>query len=223
MPVNLNQYRGRVGVFNNRNLPTRKAYNIFSSRLLKQPLSKIYSTKILVFFLIIAIRFVIYIITAQNVRLFLWSLFKSLYLITIALYIHHLWVYFIPVKISGDIEENPGRQSKPCSSLSICHWNLNSIPAHNFIKMSLLRASISINKFNIICLSKTYLDSSISSNDGNLEHNLVRAYNPNNTERGGVCIYYLNSLPLKVLDIQFLNECINFEIIIGGKMYNLLC
>ena len=89
--------------------------------------------------------------------------------------------------------------------------------------MSLLRASISINKFNIICLSKTYLDSSISSNDGNLEHNLVRGDNPNNTERGGVCIYYLNSLPLKVLDIQFLNECINFEIIIGGKMCNLLC
>ena len=132
-------------------------------------------------------------------------------------------MYFIPVKISGDIEENPGRQSKPCSSLSICHWNLISIPAHNFIKMSLLRASISINKFNIICLSKTYLDSSISSNDGNLEHNLVRGDNPNNTERGGVCIYYLNSLPLKVLDIQFLNECINFEIIIGGKMCNLLC
>ena len=103
-------------------------------------------------------------------------------------------MYFIPVKISGDIEENPGRQSKPCSSLSICHWNLNSIPAHNFIKMSLLRASISINKFNIICLSKTYLDSSISSNDGNLEYTLVRADNPNNTEKGGVCIYCLTTL-----------------------------
>ena len=72
----------------------------------------------------------------------------------------------------------------------------------------------------------TYLDSSISSNDGDLEvpgYTLVSAGNPNNTKRGGVCIYYLNSLLLKVLDVQFLNECVNFEINIGGKMCNFLC
>ena len=211
MPVNLNQCHGTVGVFNNRNLPTRKSY-VFSSRLLQERLS--------VFLLMIAIRFVTYIITAQNVRLVHRSLFKSLYFITVALYIHHVWVYFITIKLSGDIEENPGLQSEPCNSLSICHWNLNSIPAHNFIKLSLLHAYISINKFDIICLSETYLDSSISSNDGSLEvpgYTLVRADNANNTKRGGVCIiYYFNSISLKVLDIKFLNECINFEINIGG-------
>ena len=92
--------------------------------------------------------------------------------------------------------------------MSICHWNLSSIPAHNFIKLSLLCAYISINNLDIICLSETYLDSSVSSNDGNLEvpgYTLVRADNPNNIKRGGVCIYYLNSPPLKVLDIYFLN------------------
>ena len=141
----------------------------FSSRLIQQPLSKICTTKRLVFLLMITIRFVIYIITAQNVRLVHRFLFKSLYFITVALYIHHVCFYFIIIKLSGDIEENSGTQSKPCNSLSICHWNLNSIPAHNFIKLCLLRAYISINKFDIICLSETYLDSSISSNDGNLE------------------------------------------------------
>ena len=174
----------------------------------------------------IAIRFVIYIITAQNFQLVHRSVFKSSYFITIALYIHHVWEYFITIKLSGDIEENPGPQSRPCSSLSICHWNLNRIPAHNFIKLSLLRDYISINKFDIICLSETYLDSSISSSDGNLEvpgYTLIRTDNPNNTKRGGVCIYYLNSLPLKVLDIKLLNECINFEINIDGKMCNFLC
>ena len=92
--------------------------------------------------------------------------------------------------------------------MSICHWNLSSIPAHNFIKLSLLCAYISINNLDIICLSETYLDSSVSSNDGNLEvpgYTLVRADNPNNIKRGGVCIYYFNSPPLKVLDIHFLN------------------
>ena len=88
--------------------------------------------------------------------------------------------------------------------MSICHWNLNSIPAHNFIELSLLRAYFSVNKFDFIRRSETYLESSISSNDGNLEalgHTLVRVDNPNNTKRGGVCIYKLNSLPMNVLHI----------------------
>ena len=45
--------------------------------------------------------------------------------------------------------------------------------------------------------------SSIPYHDDNLElpgYNLVRADNPTNTKRGGVCIYYHNSLPLKVID-----------------------
>ena len=92
--------------------------------------------------------------------------------------------------------------------------------------MSLLRAYISINKIDIICLSETYLDSIIPSDDDNLElpgYNLVLADNPTNTKRGSVCIYYHNSLPLKVIDIQFLNECINFEIRIGEKFCSFLC
>ena len=110
--------------------------------------------------------------------------------------------------------------------LSICHWNLNSISAYNFIKLTLLRAYISVNKIDITCLSQTYLDSSIPSDDDNLElpgYNLVRADNPTNTKRGGVCICYHNSLPLKVIDIQLLNECTNFEIRIGGKLCSFLC
>ena len=76
MLVNLSQEGWSVGVFNNCNLPARKSYDLFSSRLLQQPLSKIHSTKILVFLLIIAMRFVISIITAQNVRLVRRSLLK---------------------------------------------------------------------------------------------------------------------------------------------------
>ena len=49
-------------------------------------------------------------------------------------------------------------------------------------------------------------------------YDLFRADHPSNTKRGGVCIYYRNSLPLKILNIQYLHECINFEIRIGGKL-----
>ena len=83
-----------------------------------------------------------------------------------------------------------------------------------------------VTKTDIICLSETYLNSSISSDNDNFElpgYNLVRADNSTNTKRGGVCIYHHNSLFLKVSDIQILNECINFEIRIGGKLCSFLC
>ena len=50
---------------------------------------------------------------------------------------------------------------------------------------------------------------------------LVMIY-PSNTKRGGVCIYYTNSLPLKILGIQYLQECINFETRIEGKLCRLV-
>ena len=40
--------------------------------------------------------------------------------------------------------------------------------------------------------------------------------------KGGFCIYYHNSIPLKVIDIQFSKECINFEIRTGGKLWSFL-
>ena len=133
---------------------------------------------------------------------------------------------FLSYQTQWQYEENPGPKTNSCDCLSFCHWNLNSICAHNFIKLSLLRAYISINKTDIICLSETYLDSSIPSDDDNQElpgYNLVCADNPTNTKKGSVCIYYHISLPLKVIDIQFLNQCINFEIRIDGKLCSFLC
>ena len=75
--------------------------------------------------------------------------------------------------------------------------------------------------FDVVCLSKTYLNASISNDDDSLEvpgYNLYRADHPSNTKRGGVCIYYENSLPLTFLGICYLQECINFEIITGSKL-----
>ena len=72
---------------------------------------------------------------------------------------------------------------------------------------------ILFNKLDVICLSETSLDSSISNDDDDLEipgYDLYRADYPSKTKRGGVCIYYRNSLPLKILGIQYLHECINF-------------
>ena len=108
---------------------------------------------------------------------------------------------------------------------SQCHWNLNSISADNYTKLFLLKAHITVQKFDIICLSEIYRDSSSTSADDNLEvlgYNVIRSHHPSNNKHGGVCIYYKNFLPLGVLSIQYLQECINFELNIGGKISNLI-
>ena len=73
----------------------------------------------------------------------------------------------------GDIEKNPGPKY---SSLKFCHWNLNGLTAHDSIKISLLQAYIIQNNYDIICLSETFLNSSIQTNDDRISidgYNLI--------------------------------------------------
>ena len=66
----------------------------------------------------------------------------------------------------------------------------------------------------IILISQTYLDTS-TPDDSNLEisgYPLVRSVHPSNNKRGGVCIYYKSFLPLRILNVQYLQESICFEL-----------
>ena len=63
----------------------------------------------------------------------------------------------------------------------------------------------------------------MSCDDDNLEipgYNLIRADHPSDNRRGGVCVYYKNTLPLKLVNINYLQECLNFEIKIGNELCN---
>ena len=74
----------------------------------------------------------------------------------------------------------------------MCYWNLNSIVPHNFSKLSLQEAYNVEHKFDMICLSETFLDFSIPSNDEMLTmkgYKLIRADNPSDSKKGGVGIY----------------------------------
>ena len=73
------------------------------------------------------------------------------------------------MKLSSDVEENSGPKPSSCQSFPICHWNLNSISAHNYMKLSLLRVYLSTHKFDVICISESYLNSDASTIDENLE------------------------------------------------------
>ena len=128
-----------------------------------------------------------------------------------------LLVFFL-LFLSGDIELNPGVRNY--SNLKICFWNLNSLPSYNFAKLSLLQAYNSLHKFDIICLSETYLDSSISSNDPQLSlagYKIIRSDNPLNIKKGGVCIFFKETLPLNIVNITQLKECLVVEILYNNR------
>ena len=97
--------------------------------------------------------------------------------------------------------------------LSFCHWNLNTLSVHNYVNLSSLQA---YNKHDVICLSETYLDNSVLSDESDLNfpgYKLVTADYPGNVKRRGVCIYFKESLSIRFLDVPSnLNECLLCEL-----------
>ena len=108
-----------------------------------------------------------------SMKFFVWFLFLMGFLLNTS-----FWLQILLVLLSVDVEINLGPICTTKASLSICHWNLNSISAHDYAKLSLLR-HIAFHKFN--SLSETYLNSSNSPDDETLEisgYNLVRSDHP---------------------------------------------
>ena len=47
----------------------------------------------------------------------------------------------------------------------------------------------------------------------------MRSDHPSNSKRGGACIYYKETyIPFRVINVNYLNECIRFELNIGEKL-----
>ena len=217
MPVNAVQYRVTVAIFNNRKLIINLRFELPSCSKLSNNLSNFDPIYISLLFYIFLIAFLfskgydLKISTKLHISIFL--LFNILLGVLV-------WLYSCLIILSGDVEVNPGPKNSVSECLSICHWNLNSISAHDYSKLFLLKAYISVHKFDIVCLSETYLDSTGPLDDDNAVisgYNLIHSDHPSNTKRGGVCLYYKNCLPLRVLNISYLKECLNFELKIGDK------
>ena len=136
-----------------------------------------------------------------------------------------IWYCKCLLQLSSDIELNPGPKPNSCKSFSICDWNLNSITSYNVIKLWLLKAYNSIHKLDIIYLAETYLNSETLSNVENLrfpDDNLIRDDHPSNTKRWGVCIYFKESLPLRICNVSYLSEYICYEFMISNILCNFI-
>ena len=163
MPVSLAKWRGEIGTFYNNTLTFPKI-SIFYL-LLPLPYGSIFCRLDL-----IKLLFLIISLISNGIMFFHFKkcrnnnlkigvyLFTTIYFLIISNLLEYLWVASPTISLSGD---------KEC--FSVCHWNLNSISAHSFTKVSLLSAYISVHKFDIICLSETYINSEIPSDDENLE------------------------------------------------------
>ena len=121
--------------------------------------------------------------------------------------------------LPGDIQTNPG--PKRSSNIKFCHWNLNGLAAHDFIKVPLVEAFITSNNFDLVCLSETFLYSTIPNNDINIqinEYSSLRADHPNDIKRGDVCIFFKESLPLiRRNDLTNIEDCIVTEINVNNE------
>ena len=227
--INLSQYRRTAGMFNN--IFANKRCNKNSICYLRKIQSCEFGLTMIFFILLHAFPILIGFlktISRKNMQIvhinkkFLISCF---YLFSSYSYLYHIWLFPRLMHLSGDIEKNPGPQKDFSQTFSIGHWNLNSLVAHNFTKIALLKAYLPVQKFDIFRISETYLNSSIAKDDDSLRipgYSLIRSDHPSNNKRGGVAIYYKHFLPLKLIDVNYLRESILSELQIGSKICNFI-
>ena len=105
--------------------------------------------------------------------------------------------------------------------LKFCQWDLNSILSENCFKVSLLKSFIALHNYDFICLSETFLSPSVSSTLDSLNidgYNIVRSDHPSGSKRGGVCYYFKESLPIRILKITPMTECLVLEMLYNNKL-----
>ena len=134
IPVSLTQFRRTVGTFNTWKSIFQRSHKTFSFLNyvnINSFQSYSLSTFILFVFLFLGLKYNGHKI---SMKFFVWFLFLTGVSLDTS-----LWLQILLVLLSGDVEVKPGPKRTPKASLSICHWNLNSISAHNYAKLSLLR------------------------------------------------------------------------------------
>ena len=70
--------------------------------------------------------------------------------------LHVQWSFLRTILLSGDIETNPGPET-----LAFCTWNLNSIAAHDYLRIYLIEAYNSVYNYDFIGMVDTHLDSTV--------------------------------------------------------------
>ena len=123
--------------------------------------------------------------------------------------------------MSRDIEKNPG--PRPSSSEIFLDLSLEpkQFTCAFLCKKFSLKTYLSIHKLDKASLRKTYLDLNVPLHDVNLEtqgYKLFQSDHLSQHKRGGVCIFFRNSPPVKILNIHYLQESKSFKLQAGSKI-----
>ena len=100
-------------------------------------------------------------------------------------------------------------------------WNLNSIAAHDFLRVSPIEAHNLVYNYDLIGIVETHLDSTVDKDKLELNgYTLINNNHPQNLKRGSVGLYNKDSLPSKNRsDLVTVPECIVYEIQLNRKKY----
>ena len=135
-----------------------------------------------------------------------------------------LWYFQLVISLSNDVSENPGpthpinQPGQVSPYFSFCNWNLNTLSKDDFSRVSLLDAHNFFHKYDIISLCETSL-----GNDETVPENILPGYlyhpcnHPSGGKKGGVGIFYKDTLPLIVRNDLAFDECIVVELRFGRK------
>ena len=129
-----------------------------------------------------------------------------------------MWLPFLLIILSNDIELNPGPLT-PTKGFTFAQWNINSLGKDEFSRVNLLQSQNVIHNYNdIISLCETSLN-----DESQIPKPLMEGYefkssnHPSGEKRGGVGIFYKETLPLTIKNYFSFDECLVCEIHIGKK------
>ena len=100
------------------------------------------------------------------------------------------------------------------------HWNINSIPTHNFSRIALLQAYNSIHNFHLIAITESSLKKSIPNDMIDIPgYSPIRCDLPGHDTHGGVLIYHKLDISVKNRpDLCNLQNTIVLELSIARKI-----
>ena len=127
------------------------------------------------------------------------------------------WLAIILIILSNDIHLNPGPQYQN-NFFTFMSWNVNLLAKEEFQRVRLIEAHNSIFNYDMISICETSLNDSVVLPEYLLnDYTSVPANNPANTRRGGVGLFYKNSLPVMIRNDLSFNESIVVELKFGRK------
>ena len=128
------------------------------------------------------------------------------------------WHMYRSILLSGGVETNPG---PPHGYLSFCSWNLSSIYAHDFLRVSLIKAYNTVYNYDLIGVVETHLDNTVDESKLAIDgYSFYKSNHPQHGKRVGVGLYVKEPLPAKKRnDPETLPECIVYEMQFKRKKY----